>query len=54
MQSILAALAIHISINSCYSSNPTKASAKKQVIALFEEDEKKRETKNDIKLRARL
>ncbi|GMU19095.1 MAG: hypothetical protein AMXMBFR12_02870 [Candidatus Babeliales bacterium] len=56
MQSIFAALALHVSIKTYNDSplKPEKKSSQEQVLTLFEEEEKKRETKSDVKLRARL
>lgn len=57
MQAIFATLILHISFIT-YESPPRlkykKITPKEQVLALLEKEEKKRETKVDIKIRARL
>lgn len=57
MQAVFATLILHISLIT-YENPPKpmhqKNTPKEQVLALLEKEEKKRETKVDIKIRARL
>lgn len=57
MQSTLAALALHVFLKTYDvppQPKPLENTSKQEVIAIFEEEEKKRQTKADVKISARL